>query len=47
MDRRATLARPTDAGTDVMESELLWIVHTVALAILNPSEILIKFSGWQ
>jgi hypothetical protein len=39
MDRRATLARPTEAGAKVLQSELLWIVHTVALAILNPSKI--------
>jgi hypothetical protein len=38
MKRRATLARPTNPGTELLETEVLWIVHTVALAILNPRE---------
>ena len=36
---RAALARPTEAGAEVMETELSWVVHTVALAVLNPSEM--------
>jgi hypothetical protein len=36
---RAALDRPTDAGAEVIKTELLWVVHTVALAILNPSKL--------
>jgi hypothetical protein len=35
----AALARPTEAGTEVTKTELLWVVYTVALAILNPSKL--------
>jgi hypothetical protein len=42
IDQRATLTRPTEAGVGVMQSELLWIVYTVALAILNPSKVQLK-----
>jgi hypothetical protein len=37
MSLRAALIRPTKVGATVTESELQWIVHTAAAAILNPS----------
>jgi hypothetical protein len=28
--------RPTECGKELTEDELEWIIHTVALAVLNP-----------
>lgn len=36
---RAALPRPTEAGAEIMKTELLYLVYTGALAILSPSKL--------
>ena len=43
LSRRAKLVRPAVPGAAVTESEVQWIVYTVALAILNPSEFIFDY----